>query len=313
MANEDWGQAGQGAVGGAMTGAALGSVVPGVGTAIGAGAGFLLGGLGGFFGDNGAAGYQDQFKQLAAQYGNMQAPQMGNAAQAGYSDFRTNQAGLISQLEQMARGNGPSAASMQMREAMDRAAGAQSSAAAGAGGRGVNAGAALRNASNNTAAFQQGAARDTGLMRVQEQLGATSQLGNVIAQGRGADEGTNQFNAAQQNAAAQANLEAKLKTMGISTQAQLQALMSAAGVAGPGLGTSLLAGGASAFGAYLGTTGKGGAAAAAAAPGNPMAGGLLDPTQWGQNVSAPTWGGEPGNVNTQATAFGNQFNPYNGF
>ncbi len=253
-----WSQGGQGAIGGAMTGAALGSIVPGVGTGLGALAGGVLGGLGGMFGDDGASAYQDQFKQLAAQYAGMQAPQMGPASQAGYSDFRSNQAGLIAQLEAMAAGNGPSAATMQMREAMDRAAGAQASAAAGAGGRGVNAGAALRQATNNTAALQAQSARDTGLMRVQEQLGATQQLGNVIAQGRGADEGVNTFNAAQQNTQAQANLEAKLRTLGISSQAQLNALMAAAGVAGPGFGTQLLAGGASAFPAALQFANRGG-------------------------------------------------------
>lgn len=249
--NPSGSQIGQGVAGGAMTGAALGSVVPGIGTVAGGIGGAILGGLGGWLGGNGGEDYEDQLKQLAAGYGKRTAPQAGPASQAGYSDFRRNQAGLISQLEAMARGQGPSAAQMQMREAMDRAAGAQASAAAGAGGRGVNAGAAFRNASNNTAAIQQQGARDLGLMRVQEQLGAIGQLGQATAQGRAADENTNQFNAGQQNQMAQSNLAAQLQSMGINTQAQLQALMAAMGAAGPGLGTQLLAGGATALPAAL--------------------------------------------------------------
>jgi hypothetical protein len=243
----EWSQAGQGAAGGAMTGAAIGSLGGPVGTAIGAGAGALLGGAAGYFGSQGAASYEDSLKRLSEKYGNRPAPQAGPAAQGAYSQFRQNQAGLIAQLEAMSRGHGPSAAAIQMREAMDRAAGAQASAAAGAGGRGVNAGAALRGAMNNTAAVQAQGARDTATMRAAEQLAAIQQLGSAIHQGRGADENMNQFNATEQNRMAQANLEAKLRALGINTQAQLQAFMAAMGAAGPGLGTQLLAGGASAF------------------------------------------------------------------
>lgn len=235
----DWGQVGQGAAGGAMAGAAFGPW----GAAIGGVGGGLLGLLGG---DDGKDKYQSQLEELAAGYGNRKAPQLGAASQAGYSDFRKNQAGLIAQLEAMARGEGPSAATMQMREAMDRAAGAQASAAAGAGGRGVNAGAALRNATNNTAAIQSQGARDTGLMRVQEQLGATQQLGQNIGAGRGADEGINVFNAGAQNDAANTNLQAQLHMLGLNQSGQMAALMAAMGMAGPGLGTQILAGGATA-------------------------------------------------------------------
>lgn len=245
------GQAGQGAVGGALTGAAVGSIVPGVGTAIGAGAGALLGGLGGWFGSQGSGGYEDQLKKLAQYYQNRSAPQAGMASQAENSGFRANQAGLISQLEAMARGQGPSAAALQMREAMDRASGAQASGAVGAGGRGVNAGAAFRNASNNTAAVQAQGARDTMMGRVGEQLGAIGQLSNTIAQGRGADEGTSQFNASQANQTNLANLQAQLQMYGQNDQSQLQALGMGMGAAGPGLGTQLMAGGAMAIGPAL--------------------------------------------------------------
>lgn len=240
-----WDQAGEGALGGGMTGATIGTaVMPGWGTLIGGVGGALIGGAAGYFGSQGSQGYEDQLKQLAAGYGTRRAPQVGPASQAGYSDFRQNQAGLVSQLESMARGQGPSAAQGLMREAMDRQAGAQASAAAGAGGRGVNQGAALRQAMNNTAAIQAQNARDTGNMRVNEQLGAINQLSGTLAQGRSADEGVNMFNSGQQNQMSQANLAAQLQTMGLNDKSQLQALLMAIGAAGPGLGTQLLAGGA---------------------------------------------------------------------
>lgn len=218
----DWSQGAQGAAGGAAAGTAI---LPGWGTAIGAGVGLLSG----FWGSDGKQEEQDQLKALAQGYGNRTAPQ------AGYSQFRQNQAALIAQLEGMARGDGPSAAQQQMQQAMDRAAGAQASAAAGAGGRGVNAGAALRNATNQTAAIQSQGARDTSVLRAQEQANAVSQLGQAIAQGRQADEGVNV-----------ANMGSSLQTMGLDQNGQLQALMAALGLNQPGMGTQLLGAGATA-------------------------------------------------------------------
>lgn len=274
MGDINWGQASQGAMGGAAAGAAFGPW----GAAIGGGIGGAMGLLGG--------GGQDQYKQqlmdLSNKYGNMQAPQMGQAAQGQYSGFRGAQAGLIGQLQAMASGQGPSAAAIQMRDAMDRAAGAQASAAAGAGGRGVNAGAAMRNAQNNTAAVQGQGARDTATLRSQEQMGAMSQLGQVTAQGRAADENMNQYNATAQNQQAQANLQAKLQTLGITSQAQLQSLMAAIGITQPGTGTSVMAGGAMAAPLLMqymhGQQGNGGAGGAQAyqSPGYYNSGGIDD-------------------------------------
>ncbi len=236
-------QALQGAAGGAMAGSVFGPV----GT-IGGG---LLGGVAGWFGSGGSGDYASQLQKLSNGWGKRGAPQAGPASQAGRSGLEGNRAGLIAQLEAMARGEGPSAASIQMREAMDRAAGAQASAAAGAGGRGVNAGAALRNASNNTAAVQAQGARDTATLRAQEQMSAVGQLGDVVGQGINADNALNTWNAGAQNQMSQANLQAQLSTLGMNDQAQLQALMAAMGVAGPGLGTQIMAGGAQAFPAIL--------------------------------------------------------------
>ena len=246
----NWGQGAQGAAGGAMTGAAIGSVVPGIGTAVGAIGGGLIGGAMGLFGDSGAdvGPYRDQLERLARGYGNRTAPQ-GTAVTAGQSQLNANRAGLVASLEAMARGEGPSAAQLQMRDAMDRAAGAQSSAAAGAGGRGVNAGAAYRNAANNSAAIMAQGNRDMGILRAQEQANAMGQLGQVVGQGINADNSLATWNAGAQNQMQQANMQAMLQQLGLNDESQLRALLGAMGgeaSRGPGTGSAILAGGAQA-------------------------------------------------------------------
>lgn len=236
----DWGQGFQGAAGGAMAGGAFGGPI---GAAIGGGVG-LLGGL--FGGGDERNEYQEMLKKLAGGYGSRTAPQ-GSASLAGRSGLEANRNALIAQLEAQARGEGPSAARIQMQEAMDRAAGAQASAASGAGGRGVNAGAALRNAQNNTAAIQAQGSRDMATMRAQEQLAATQALGGVLGQGINADNSLSSFNAGQQNQMTQANMQAVLQQLGLNDASQLQALMAAMGGSAPGMGTQILAGGAQAM------------------------------------------------------------------
>jgi len=249
MVDFDFSQGAQGAAGGAMAGSAFGPW----GTAIGGGLGLLSGFLGSHGSDPNDK-YKKQLAELAKTMGNRQAPQLGTgAAQAGYSNVRGNQAGLIAQLEAMARGEGPSAAAIQMREAMDRAVASQTSTAATAAGRGVNQGAAYLNAANMGAAIEGQGARDTATLRAQEQANAIGQLGQVIAQGRAADENINQFNAGANNQFSLANLQAQLQTLGLNDEAQLRALLGVIGAAppGPGLGTQVLAGGASALPAIL--------------------------------------------------------------
>lgn len=222
MAGDDWDNAFEGAAGGAMAGSAFGPW----GTAIGG----LVGGAAGYFGNQGQGSYQDQLKQLADRYSKRPPPQMENSA------FRGNQAALIAQLEAMARGEGPSAATMQMREAMDRAVAGEASAAAGAGGRGVNPGAAYRQASDQaTAAMTQGA-RDTAILRAKEQMAVLGELNSAITAGRQADENVGH-----------ANLLSKLQTMGLNDEGQLKALLAVMQAAGPSMGQRLLAGGASAM------------------------------------------------------------------
>lgn len=233
----NWNQGAQGAMGGAMAGSFAG---PG-----GAIAGGIIGGAMGMFG-GGGEDPNAKYRQMLEEYSRRSAPKLGAAAQAGNSSLMGNRASLVAQLEAMARGEGPSAAAIQMREAMDRAAGTQASAAAGAGGRGVNAGAAARNAMNNTAAIQAQGARDTATLRAQEQINAVGQLGGVLGQGIATDNQHSQFNAGQLN---QHQIE-QLRAIGIHNQGQLQAILGAMGgtpAPQPGLGTQIFAGGANAF------------------------------------------------------------------
>lgn len=233
----NWGQGTQGAMGGAMAGSFGGPVGMGIGAAVG--------GVLGLFG-GGGEDPNKRYRQMLEEYSRRQATQMGPAAQAGNSSLMGNRSSLVAQLEAMARGEGPSAAAIQMREAMDRAAGAQASAASGAGGRGVNAGAAMRNAQNNTAAITAQGARDTATLRAQEQMSAIGQLGGVIGQGIATDNQHSQFNTGQLN---QHQIE-NLRAIGIHNQQQLNAIISAMGgtqAPQPGMGTQILAGGANAF------------------------------------------------------------------
>lgn len=249
MVDTNWGGAAKGAAGGAAAGAAFGPW--------GAAIGGIAGGALGLFSGGGDGGNTDAYRQqldlLAQKYGAIGAPQAGPAQQAQQSQFRGNQAGLISQLESMARGEGPSAAAIQMREAMDRAAAAQTSAAAGAGGRGVNQGAAYLNAANNGAAIMAQGARDTATLRAQEQLNAVGQLGQTIGQARQGDEQMNQFNAGAANQTSMANLQAQLSALGLTSETQLRALTANLGSSPqqPSLGTQIMAGGATALPSLL--------------------------------------------------------------
>lgn len=250
----DYGDGLKGAAGGAMTGAALGSVVPGVGTAIGAGVGGIAGGLLGLFG----GGKDDEQKRLLEEYRRQvmdrQAPQIAPASQAATSDFRTNQQALTGRLEAIANGTGPSLAAEQMRDATDRNMAQQSSIAQS--GRG-NATLANIVAANNSANFGQQAAR-TGMMgRLAEEQMANQQLSSTLQGARGQDEQTGQFNAQQQNFANQANLEAKLRTMGLNDQAILNIMQQVNGInAKPTIGEQLLAGGTGALGMFAANRGK---------------------------------------------------------
>lgn len=236
----DYGQGAKGAAGGALAGS---MIAPGIGTAIGGGLGLLAGFMPSSTGD------EDKNKQMLmdfyGQAGGRAAPQAGPADQSAYSGFRANQSGLISRLEAMANGQGPSLARQMFEQATDRNVRSQQAIAASGRGGPLS----QLTAANNTAMLGANAAQGGAIARTNEQMQAIGQLGGVIAQGRSADEGNNQFNAQQNNQLAIQNLDARLRTMGMNDQARLQILSQLGGNAQaqasrPGLGDQMLAGGA---------------------------------------------------------------------
>lgn len=233
----DWGEGAKGAAGGAAAGTAI---LPGWGTAIGA----AVGGIAGYLGGGGDDEHQAMLKRLAAGYQNRVAPQRGAANLAAQSGLVGNRASLISQLEAQSRGEGPSAARLQMQQAADQTTQMLASQAAGAGGRGVNAGAAMRNASNAGQQVMQRNNQDMGIMRAQEQMNATSQLGQVVGQGINADHQFNQWNAGARNDVDSQNMQAQMHMLQLNDQSQLAAL--GMHVPSVGLGTQIMTGGATA-------------------------------------------------------------------
>lgn len=239
----NWEQGIKGGIGGGLGGFGVGGPIGGL---VGAGLGFA----GGLFGGGESDADKEQRKRLEEYYNqvmNRQAPQAGPAAQSGYSGFRQNQSDLIGRLEALSQGRGPSLAAQQFAQATDRNM-AQQQALAG-GGRGGPM--AAFNAANNMGMLGANAAQGSAQARIAEQQMALGMLGNTIHQGRGADEQTNMFNAGQTNSMSQANLEARLRGMGMNDQAIQAALSGLSGQnarqGGPGLGDQLLAGGAGLF------------------------------------------------------------------
>lgn len=264
-----WGEFLKGGAGGALAGSAFGPW----GTAIGGVAGGLLGLFGG--GDPGQQ-YRDQLNAYAGMAGNRVAPQMGAAAQGGLSSFRGNQQGLVDTLEARSRGEGPSMAAAQLAAAQDR--GNRQAQAFAAGNTGPNAALSQFQAQNMMGMNQAQSSQDAAQARIQEIYNAQNQLGLVLQGARGADEDMSRFNAGQMNQRDLANLEAKLRTMGLNDQAVLQALSQAGGLAGqPTLGDQLLAGGAG-MGAFAAT--QRAANRGASGPGMGQAAGMVGSSQY---------------------------------
>ena len=103
------------------------------------------------------------------------------------AEFRAQQQDLVAALQAQAAGEGPSLAQMQMDEAREQNI-AQAMALA-ASQRGLGAGQGLRQISDQAQLATQQAARDAVRGRLQEQMAAQGQLGNVLAGARGQDIG----------------------------------------------------------------------------------------------------------------------------
>lgn len=184
----DWGQAGQGALGGAAMGAVAGSVVPGIGTGLGALGGGLIGGLGGLFGggsprlDNNPYGQVDPQGHLGANAraaGSM-ANTLGRAQ--GASRAAMQQAGAL--MHDRALGNNL-VSTEQLRQGLQQNLGHQMAMAAGA--RPNNSAMAARNASMQAANLGAGMSGQAALAGAQEANMALGQMGNLYGQMRNQD------------------------------------------------------------------------------------------------------------------------------
>lgn len=217
--------------------------------AIGAG---LLGNS--LFGNNDDEQYKNRLDLLFRQTQGRNAPQLGAASQSAMSDFRRNQQGLVTRLEALSRGEGPSLAAQQFRQATDQNMASQQAMAQS--GRGGNL--AAFNAAANMGNIGAQAAQGSALARTNEQMQAFGQLGGAINQGRQSDEANTQFNALQNNYRDQANLEAKLRTMGMNDE-QIRAILQQQGqMAMKPSGWEQLAAGGAGLLAFGASQGKGG-------------------------------------------------------
>src|SRR5688572_8817427 len=181
----------EGGAQGAAAGASAGAIFGPWGAAIGGVGGGLLGAFGG---GGGPSERELQMMQFEREVAGRQTPQIGQDS----SSFRNAQSDLVSRLQAMASGSGPSLAQEQLRQGVDRATSQQYAMAAGARG---NAGLAQRNAMNTAGMLQSQAAQQGAMAGAAEQLGALSQLGSAAGQGRSMD---NQISLANQSAMLQA-------------------------------------------------------------------------------------------------------------
>jgi len=243
----NWSGGASGAAGGAMAGSAFGPW----GTAIGAG----VGGLAGLFGgDGGQAANDKRWQGFYDDVSGRQAPQLGNAAQADYSGFRNNQSALISRLEAMSRGEGPSVSREMLNEATDRnTRGQQAMAQSGRG----NAALAAQNMQNNVGMLGAQAGQSAALGRVQEQNNALQQLGTNIWSGRNSDEEMNRYNTSGRNRRDEFNVGSQMDMYGLNDRARMAAI-SGQQSNQPGMGDQLLAGGAGLAGFLGGQRGNSG-------------------------------------------------------
>jgi len=237
----DWSQGGQGAAGGALTGAAAGATLGPIGAGVGALIGGGLGLLGGFGGDGGAAERDRRAQQLYAMA--QRGPGVQNMDWQG-SEWRANQGQLRDQLMAMSQGRGPSVAGQMLQAQADRGSAQQAGLAAAAGGRGVNQGAALRNAAGQSAALQMGAAQEAAIARTREQEMAMGQLQQLLGQARGQDMQGQSANMANQYNNWNARFGGMGQAAGLFAQPTVPtgtALMGGGLGAAPGIGQGLAA------------------------------------------------------------------------
>ena len=124
----------------------------------------------------------------------------------GFADqtaARAQQQGLVTNLQAAVEGKGPSVAEAQLNRGMDKAVKAQQSIAAS--GRG-NPALAARTAAANAAEISQNTAADAATLRAQEQIAARDQLGGVLNDVRGQDQGMAELGSLERRASTQQRL-----------------------------------------------------------------------------------------------------------
>lgn len=126
-------------------------------------------------------GRQRDMGKWIEHYTRQAAPQL-NQSQSNAARAQTQS--LADALAAQARGEGPSIAQNQLRQATDRSLAQTLAAAQAAPGNPVLA---ARNAMNQQAQINRGAAMDSAMLRNQEQLNAQGQLGSVLNSMRGQD------------------------------------------------------------------------------------------------------------------------------
>lgn len=230
-----WGNIAKGAGGGALAGGSVGGPW---GAAIGAVGGGLLAAFQGDPEEKKRQQEESFYRELQRR----QAPLIQNTHQADYSGFRQNQQNLISQLEAMGRGEGPSLAQKQLEAATDRNVKQQQGMALS--GRG-NATMAAQGAANNAGILGAQAGQDAAQARIVEQNNALSLLGLNLHGARDADEGMNRFNTGARNNTEMLNQQARSGMYGLTDAGRLGLLNGQQ--PGPGMGDQLLAGGAGMF------------------------------------------------------------------
>lgn len=168
-------------------------------------------------------GQYDQYGRMAGSFGGRQAPR-AQAFTAGNSQAAGQQGALSRMLMQQAQGRGPGQdlVRMQSQDMADRIA-AQSAGQA-ARGNPAMAGLSGLNASMAGANAQSAVGGQAAMAGLQAQLGATSQLGQLLGQQRGQDQQLSMFNAGQQQQSSQFGADTALRQMGLNDASQLEAL-----------------------------------------------------------------------------------------
>jgi hypothetical protein len=154
---------------------------------------------------------------LAAQGRGGPSADYARIAMGPQAQFRQGQMSLAQILAGQAMGQGPSLAQAQLQSATDRNL-SQAMALGQSNANGQMSGLTQRNIMQQQQGTAQQAAQDSGALRLQEQMQAQNQLGQLLAGARGQDIGLASEQAGLQNQTGLANLQALLSQRGMNDQ-----------------------------------------------------------------------------------------------